>query len=61
VFPPEETVCALAVPGLDVVCDRHMMLDRPSELPERLVEASRGRRLYLHWMHSVVDWLAFAV
>ncbi|WP_165425412.1 hypothetical protein [Streptomyces sp. BK022] len=37
------------------------MPDRPSELPQHLVAASRGRRLYLHAMHSVVDWLAFAV
>ncbi|MFJ9730973.1 DUF6928 family protein [Streptomyces sp. NPDC101171] len=34
---------------------------RPSELPEHLVAASAGRRLVLHAMHSVVDWLAFAV
>lgn len=32
-----------------------------AELPEHLVAASAGRRLVLHAMHSVVDWLAFAV
>ncbi|MEO3745773.1 hypothetical protein [Plantactinospora sp. B5E13] len=37
------------------------LFDRPSQLPEQLVEVGRGRRLYLHAMHSVVDWLAFAV
>ncbi|MCH5677255.1 hypothetical protein MKW14_36715 [Streptomyces sp. CME 23] len=60
-YPPEGTVCALSAPGLDLVCDRQVMLNRPSQLPEHLVAASRGRRLYLHAMHSVVDWLAFAV
>ncbi|MBD0844760.1 hypothetical protein ICC28_39705 [Streptomyces sp. TRM68416] len=37
------------------------MIDVPSQLPEHLVAASIGRRLVLHAMHSVVDWLAFAV
>lgn len=37
------------------------MIDFPSQLPEHLVAASAGRRLVLHAMHSVVDWLAFAV
>ncbi|TVT51465.1 hypothetical protein FNH05_14810 [Amycolatopsis rhizosphaerae] len=59
--PPEGTVCALSVPGLDLVCDQEVMLDRPSRLPGHLVGAGRGRRLYLHAMHSAVDWLAFAV
>ncbi|MBO4258247.1 hypothetical protein GRC12_30885 [Streptomyces griseorubiginosus] len=60
-YPPEGTVCALSAPGLDLVCDQQVMLNRPSQLPDHLVAASRGRRLYLHAMHSVVDWLAFAV
>jgi hypothetical protein len=60
-YPPEGTVCALSVPGLDLVCDQEVMIDRPSQLSGHLVAASRGRRLYLHAMHSVVDWLAFAV
>ncbi|MFF3639341.1 DUF6928 family protein [Streptomyces sp. NPDC002250] len=60
-YPPEGTVCALSASGLDLVCDQEVMVDRPSELPQHLVAASRGRRLYLHAMHSVVDWLAFAV
>ena len=60
-YPPEGTVCALSVPGLDLVCDQEIMIDRPSQLPGHLVAASRGRRLYLHAMHDVVDWLAFAV
>jgi hypothetical protein len=61
VYPPEGTVCALSVPGLDLVCDQEFMIDRPSQLSEHLVSAGRGRRLHLHAMHSVVDWLAFAI
>jgi hypothetical protein len=60
-YPPEGTVCALSAPGLDLVCDREIMLERPSRPPGRLAAASRGRRLYVHAMHSVVDWLAVAV
>jgi hypothetical protein len=59
--PPEGTVCALSVPGLDLVCDQSIMVDRPSELPGHLIDAGRGRRMYVFAMHSVVDWTAFAV
>ncbi|MEV4138880.1 hypothetical protein AB0J72_42790 [Dactylosporangium sp. NPDC049742] len=60
-YPPEGTVCALAVPGLDLVCDQRIAVERPSLLTEHLVAAGAGRRMYLHAMHSVVDWVAFAV
>ncbi|GAA3029978.1 hypothetical protein GCM10020229_46730 [Kitasatospora albolonga] len=46
---------------MELVGDQRVMLDRPSQLPAELVAASAGRRLVLHAMHSVVDWLAFAV
>ncbi|QKG24245.1 DUF6928 family protein [Actinomadura verrucosospora] len=60
-YPARGTTYATSVPGLDIIGDQRFMLDLPSELPVRLVEASAGRRLVLHAMHSVVDWLAFAV
>lgn len=61
VYPPPGIVCAGAWPGIEVVADQGFMIDRPSELPARLLAAGAGRRLVLHAMHSVVDWLAFAV
>lgn len=61
VYPPPGTTYAASWPGVDVVCDQRVMIDYPSRLPEPLVAASAGRRLVLHAMHSVVDWLAFAV
>ncbi|MDQ0843614.1 hypothetical protein [Streptomyces sp. V1I6] len=61
VYPSEGTACAASWPGVEIVCDRRVMIDSPSQLPEHLVAASAGRRLVLHAMHSVVDWLAFAV
>lgn len=61
VYPPIGTAYAASWPGVDVIGDQRVMIDVPSELPEHLVAASAGRRLVLHAMHSVVDWLAFAV
>ncbi|MGW1585852.1 DUF6928 family protein [Streptomyces sp. NPDC002386] len=61
VYPPEGTAYAAGWPGLEFIGDQRVMIDVPSELPEHLVAASAGRRLVLHAMHSVVDWLAFAV
>ncbi|MFJ8691809.1 DUF6928 family protein [Streptomyces roseolilacinus] len=46
---------------MDLVCDRRPMFDHPSELPVHLLEAAAGRRVILHAMHSVSDWLVFAV
>lgn len=60
-YPPYGTTYATRLPGVDIICDQRVMLDHPSRLPAQLVEASAGRRLVLHAMHSVVDWLAFAV
>jgi hypothetical protein len=59
---PEEGVANVGCfPGLEVICERNLQVDPPSQLDRRLVEASAGRRLYLHMMHSVVDWAAFAL
>ncbi|MDG9728568.1 DUF6928 family protein [Streptomyces sp. DH41] len=61
VYPPKGRTYAASWPGVDVIGDQRVMVDAPSQLPEHLVAASAGRRLVLHAMHSVVDWLAFAV
>ncbi|MEU3983837.1 hypothetical protein AB0F77_27795 [Streptomyces sp. NPDC026672] len=61
VYPPKGTAYAASWPGVEVIGDQGVMIDLPSQLPQHLVAASAGRRLVLHAMHSVVDWLAFAV
>ncbi len=61
VYPPDGTTYAASWPGVEIVCDRRVMISSPSRLPAHLVAASAGRRLVLHAMHSVIDWLAFAV
>jgi hypothetical protein len=61
-YPGQGTVFAGAFPGVEVLCDQQVMIDRPSELPASLLQAgSNQRRIILHAMHSVNDWLAFAI
>jgi hypothetical protein len=60
-YPPDELTYATVLTGAELYCDRRLMLDRPSELPEHLRRAGAGRRIIMHGMHSVVDWLGFAV
>jgi hypothetical protein len=59
--PPEHHVYATCLPGLTVLCTREVALDVPSTLDERFRAEARGRTLYLHAMHSVVDWFAFGM
>ncbi|MFI8458053.1 DUF6928 family protein [Kitasatospora sp. NPDC085464] len=61
VHPPNGLAHAGSWPGVELVCDQRFMIDFPSRLPDELVAASAGRRMVLHAMHSVVDWLAFGV
>ncbi|WP_187399695.1 hypothetical protein [Micromonospora sp. AP08] len=61
VYPPDDVTYAVALPGVDLLCDRRLAVNPPSALPAHLVEASAGRRIVLHGMHSVSDWLGFAV
>ena len=44
-YPPEDVVYAGSFAGVDVVCSRSLMLDRPSELPPCIVKAAKGRTL----------------
>jgi hypothetical protein len=59
--PDDDTTCATILAGAELLCDRRFMLDRPSGLPQHLLALGAGRRIIMHAMHSVVDWLAFAV
>lgn len=61
VYPPKGRAYEGSWPGVELICDQRVMIDLPSRLPDELVSAGRGRRMVLHAMHSVVDWLAFGV
>ncbi|MTL12737.1 hypothetical protein GL307_14395 [Nocardia seriolae] len=60
-YPAQNVAYAASSSGVDVVSDLAIAVTYPSMLPARLIEASKGRRLVTHAMHSVVDWLAFSV
>jgi len=60
-YPPDDITYATVLPGAELFCDQRLVLDRPSELPEHLRDAGAGRRIIMHGMHSVVNWLGFAV
>lgn len=59
--PPDEELVIGCFPGFDVVAAKEFGMDYPSKIPARFLEAAGGRTVYLHAMHSVVDWFAFAV
>lgn len=59
--PPDREVVAGAFPGLSVVAAADFALDFPSKLPHRFIDWAPGSEVYLHAMHSVVDWFAFAI
>lgn len=61
VHPADVVTNAVVLAGAEVFCDRRLVLGRPSELPEHLLALGAGRRIVMHGMHSVVDWLCFAV
>lgn len=60
-YPPDEVTLATVLPGAALLCDNRLVLDRPSELSDHLIDLAAGRRIVMHGMHSVVDWLCFAV
>ncbi|GAA0904335.1 DUF6928 family protein [Virgisporangium aurantiacum] len=59
--PPDDITYATVLAGAELLCDGRLVLDRPSHLPEHLRTAGAGRRIIMHGMHSVADWLCFAV
>jgi hypothetical protein len=61
VYPPDDTTYATVLAGAELFCDRRLVCDRPSQLTARLLRAGADRRIIMHGMHSVSDWLCFAV
>ncbi|WP_428834281.1 DUF6928 family protein [Lentzea roselyniae] len=59
--PPKGEVYAAVFPGLAIVCTRDAANDAPTHLPPHFVREAAGRTLYLHAMHSVVDFFADAI
>ncbi|SDG96945.1 hypothetical protein SAMN05216553_1146 [Lentzea fradiae] len=59
--PPDGTVYAGVFDGLSVICTGDAANDSPTDLPPRFLREASGRTLYLHAMHSVVDFFAYAI
>ena len=61
IWPEPDTVCAASLAGFEIVCDQRLALERPSELTDWVLKFAPDRSVYAVFMHSVVDWAAFAV
>ena len=59
--PPDDEVHIGCFPGVTVAAAKEFGIDYPSTLELRFLNAMDARTVYLHAMHSVVDWFAFAV
>lgn len=57
-FPPDDEVHAGCFPGVSVVAAKEFGIEYPSKLPVSFIRGHGA--VYLHAMHSVVDWFAFA-
>jgi hypothetical protein len=58
--PPNNEVHVGCFPGVSIVAAKEFGIDHPSKLPAHFIAAGGAETVYLHAMHSVVDWLAFA-
>jgi hypothetical protein len=58
--PPENELYVGCFPGVSIVAAKEFGIDYPSKLPKPFLAAGSSGAIYLHAMHSVVDWLAFA-
>jgi len=58
--PTNRELHAGCFPGVSILAAKEFGIDHPSKLSERFIQAGRNGAIFLHAMHSVVDWLAFA-
>jgi hypothetical protein len=58
--PPDDEVHIGCFPGVSIVAAKEFGIDYPSKLPSSFIYSGSNPTIYLHAMHSVVDWLAFA-
>jgi hypothetical protein len=59
--PRDNEIVVGCFPGLTVLAASEIGIDHPSRLPEKFLGALPGHAVYLHAMHSVVDWFAFGI
>jgi len=59
--PPGNDVLAACFPGLTIIAAGELAVDFPTQTDQRFLDFAQGRTVYIHLMHSVVDWFAYAV
>lgn len=59
--PTDDELVVGCFPGLTIVAAKEFGIDFPSRLPAKFIDAYPGHSVYLHAMHSTVDWFAYAV
>lgn len=59
--PSNDELVIGCFPGVSIVAAGEFGIDYPSTLPRPFLAAGGNGTTYLHAMHSVVDWFAFAV
>ncbi len=58
--PPDDEVLIGCFEGLTIIAAKEFGIDNPSKLDSHFLAAATGPTVYLHAMHSVVDWFAYA-
>lgn len=58
--PPDDELYIGCFQGVSVVAAKEFGIDYPSKLAKRFVAAGSSGTIFLHAMHSVVDWFAYA-
>jgi hypothetical protein len=58
--PPRDEVHIGCFPGVSILAAKEFGIDYPSKLPVPFISSGGSGTIYLHAMHSIVDWFAFA-
>jgi hypothetical protein len=58
--PPNGEIHIGCFPGVSIVAAKEFGIDYPSKLPAAFIAYGSNRTIYLHAMHSAVDWFAYA-
>ncbi len=58
--PRDDTIYIGCFPGVSIIAAKEFGIDYPSKLAPTFLEAAGKASVYLHAMHSVMDWFAYA-
>lgn len=59
--PPDDELLIASFPNVSIVAAKEFGIDCPSKLPAKFLDPLLGNTVYLHAMHSTVDWFAYAI